>query len=410
MTQGKKWLVVGLGFWMTVSYNGCSENGFESKGVQSLSSNNGSSRSDTLSPEPTNESPSPDDPNDPPVVINPPNPTPTPDPTPQPSPQAQPAFMVTGHWQSSMYSCDGGMTWKGYRSLDNNFRCWSAAHGNVDCDHASSSNFGLAYGPLGFIASFGWGQPGPVRSTLNGDQWSTVHSGETWAGIAYGRDTYILNSRTPLRSENLTTWQRGGDINFNVWNARRIFYVPLNSGVFISTAESGDTQDLMISTDAGVSWRRPNGLPTNCGNGVVAYDNSRILLLSKSLCRSTDGGLTWQEMNVRPNGDKIIYGGGEFKVYGNGRAYRSVDGNGWVPTDLQVNGSNTYLDFEVVAYHPQTQKYVAIQQGWGRWYEQTQYYRSDDGVRWTLLNKASSAPVAPHPVRQIAVGYLENCQ
>lgn len=401
------------GFLVCVVYNGCAENGFVANTPFSSSAgSSGSVEDDGLEPGTPPELNQPEAPGlpgsgNPPQTSNPTSPSPSPAPNSAPN-----AIMVTGHWGSSLYSCDGGLTWEGYQSLDPNFRCWDPAFGNVDCDHAASSNFGLAAGPLGFVASYGWGRPGQVAATRNGRDWSVVQSGSTWAGVAFGAGTYILNERRPLVSTDLITWNNGGALNFTPWNARRIFFVQQGEGLFISTAQSGDVQDLMISRDRGQSWQRPTNLPASCGNGSVANSAQTILLLSSSLCRSTDQGQSWQVMEYRPPGGEILFDGQEFKVYDRGRVYRSVDGRGWAPENLQVGGVNqSDLSFSLVAYQPSLRRYAAIAQGWNRWYENTQYYHSDNGINWSRVDKAMGrAPLAPHPVRQIAVGRLEICR
>ncbi len=320
-----------------------------------------------------------------------------------------PAIVATGHWKSSLYSCDGGRSWQGYQSQDNDFRCWQASHGNVDCDHSSSSATGLTWGPKGFMATYGWGTPGQVELSDDAINWTVVHQGRTWAGVAFGNQTYVLNERSPLLSTDGNTWEPGGALNFVPWNARRIFFVPQQGGVFISVAQSGATHDLMISTDNGQTFVRPT-LPMGCGNGQLAYGGDRIVLLSESLCVSSDAGQTWQIHPNKPTGF-MIFDGQEFKVYSAGQVARSVDGMTWSLTPLQLNGAAaTRLSFAQVAFEPESGSYAGIYQQWGNFYEQTQFYHSRDGVNWLQLNKSSGeAPVAPHPIRHIAVGHSMAC-
>jgi hypothetical protein len=318
-----------------------------------------------------------------------------------------PGFVSVGHLKSTMYSCDG-TTWKGYRTANASLRCWDNSQGNFDCDHSPTSSMGVAYGPAGFMATYGWGQAGQVELSNNATTWSVVQSGGTWAGIAYGNNTYILNERSPLvSSDSGQNWIRGGDINFIPWNARKISFINLNGGLFISTANSSGTMDLMISRNNGASFSRPTTLPASCGEGFFANNNTTILLLSESLCRSTDFGQTWQVL-TKPASGSIIFDGSEFKIFDIGKVYRSSNGTTWTQTTLQLNGVNTAsLSLSNVAYHSESHKYVAINQSWQAWYEQTEFYRSDNGVNWIRLNKsAGDAPTNAHPVKQITAGYL----
>jgi len=264
------------------------------------------------------------------------------------------------------------------------------------------------------MATYGWGTPGHVEISSDGNSWTRVHQGRTWAGVAYGNDTYILNERDPIISMNGgASWMRGGDLNFTPWNARRIFFIDQGPGIFLSTAQSGNVQDLMISTDNGRNFRRPRTLPSSCGNGLIAGSDSRIVLLSTSICISDDQGETWRPHPSPPAASELIFDGIEFKAYSRRQVYRSVDGMNWSLQNLNITGSttNTNLNFERVSYHPATRQYVAISQEWGRYYDQTQYLHSADGINWQQINKAAgAAPVSSHPIRAIAAGYLESCE
>lgn len=371
----------------------------------------------TLSPPPsTTTDPDPGDP--PPTNPNPtpPDPDPTDPPPTDPPPTGSnlvPVFMATGHVRTTMYSCTGE-TWRGYRTANSNTRCWDdSSPYNVECDHQATSAMGITYGPNGFMATFGWGTGGRVEVSTDGNNWTSVHTGGTWAGVAYGNGTYILNDRPTLLSTNGgETWTRGGDLNFIPWNARKISFVNLHGGFFISTADSSGVMDLLISRDNGASFSRPTALPSNCGNGTVAYNSSVILLYSRSLCRSTDNGQTWQELPTKPGSGNLISVGNQFKAYNYGRVYTSTDnGSTWTEAPLLINGvqnsQSANLSFEHVAYNSQLQKYVGIVQSWGNYYERTQYYHSDDGRNWIQINKsAGQAPNSSHPIRQIVTGYL----
>lgn len=340
-----------------------------------------------------------------------PNPQPQPQPQPQPSPSTlTPALMATGHFKTSMYSCDGGESWRGYRTSSTTTRCWEGP-GAVECDHTSLSNRGLAYGPQGFVASFGWGSPGSVELfDRSAKSWQTVQSGNTWAGVAYGSGVYILNERQPLVSSNATAWNRGGDINFRPWNARRIYFVNQQNGFFVSVANSGDDHDLMISTNNGQSWSRPTTLPSQCGNGRLAHDSQSTLVLSSAaLCVSTDSGRTWRTLSGLPaNSQNLIYDGSEFKLYHFGRVYRSANGINWTNQLVTLNGrTSAESELGLLEYQPTLRKYVLIAQSWGRFYELTKYYHSLDGINFI---ETTNAPRTPHPMVHISSGFIENCQ
>lgn len=365
--------------------------------------------SGTPSPTPEPEEPTP------PPVTPPPEEEPEPEPEdppgePEPPPPTSvPVFVSSGHMRSTMYTCDG-LSWRGYRSADNNLRCWQPSSSNYDCDHSPYRSLGIAYGNGGFMATYGWGYPGSVELTSNGTSWTQVHTGSAWAGVAYGNSTYVLNEWNPLYSTNAgTNWTQGSQINFQANNPRRISFANVGPGVFITQSQSGNS-DLLISTNNGQSFTHPTTRPSSsCIVGTVAHNASAILLLSNSaLCRSTDNGQTWQTVGSKPDGDILIHDGPEFKAYSQGKVQRSTNGTTWTTTTLQLNGSNnTSLSFAHVSYHAGMNKYVAIYQGWDRYYEHTRYYHSDNGINWIEINRNSGlVPLTPHPVAQIAPGYL----
>lgn len=418
MLNRKHWILIFLtiGISIPTVFNGCSEGGFESSVTNTaLNNSHGNGPEDDKVPD-DDRTPDEDDDVDPPVQppVEPPvEPPVIPPVVVPPPPTMKAAFVAVGHYKSSMYTCDGGATWKGYRSLNNSFRCWQPSSNNFDCDHHSSSSMGLTYGPQGFLATFGWGQPGNVEMTENGTTWDPVQQGNTWAGVAYGNNTYILHERDSRKSINGgETWQAGGYIDYVPYNARQLFFVPQSGGVFIGTAESSNVLDMMISRNNGQTWQHPTTRPAGCGPGLLAYSANRIVLLSRSLCVSTDAGATWQEHPNKPNAEGLIYDGTEFKAYDTGVVRRSTDGITWTSTTVRINGVNSAsTHIGKVAYHPESKAYVGIRQSWDNYYEATQYYTSLDGLNWIQLNKQSgAAPTAPHPINHISAGYLKECQ
>ena len=336
-------------------------------------------------------------------------------PIPQPAGNGNtPAFMASGHQGSSMYSCDGGLSWKGYREATAT-RC---ANG-VDCDHTPNANpEAIAYGADGFMISYGWGDPGQVELSNDGENWDVVQTGRTFAGVAYGNGRYFLCSHfNPLFSaDGGATWTSGGTINSIPFNQRQAHFIPQNGGIFISLSNSSEVVDVMISDDNGVSFRHPSTLPAGCGEGLLNYSATTIVLLSQNLCLSMDGGENWVALPL-PNGmttdrsQQLLYNGAEFIAYSRGVAYHSADGMNWQQTNLQVNGQpSPDLNLRHPAFHPDTGKYVGFEQGFNGSYEQTQFFYSNDGFNWTRVDKATAdVPQAPHPIRGIAVGYLKNC-
>lgn len=323
-----------------------------------------------------------------------------------------PAFLATGHMESSMFSCDGGQTWRGYRSVDPNIRCWDNSDPALyeECDHTPYSNTGIAWGHNGFITSFGWGQPGQVEVTDDGINWSVVNSGSTWAGVSYGNGTYVLNNRTSSVSSDGSSFVDGGDADFIPWNARHTAYVTDGTQhLFIATANSSGTGDLLITEDPTIDFQRPTTLPTGCDNGHIAYGNGTIVLVSTETCLSTDWGENWTTLpTALSNITGLIFDGQEFHAYSRGEILTSTNGSSWSSQSLMVGGSHqASLHFSKVAYHPDTDRWIAFYQAWANYYENTQYYHSTDGINWTQVQKGTGlVPETPHPIRQVTFGYL----
>ncbi len=411
--------VLTIGLTVPVVYNGCGNSPFSAKD---------STVTPSLGSEGTTEAPSDIDNNidagtdvAPGPELGPPLPIPSPPESPPVNTPPPPvggngtaAFVVSGHQGSSMYSCDGGESWQGYRQATAS-RCGSG----VDCDHTAWANPGaIGYGADGFMISYGWGNPGQVQISDNGVDWKTVHQGRTFAGVAYGNGLYFLNSRRmPLFSNDAgQSWVEGGDILSTPYNQRQAYFVPHGDGVFISVSNSSGVVDTMISVDDGATFRHPTTLPSGCGEGLLGYNDDTIVLISQNICVSTDGAENWTAI-PRPTGmgsgrsQKLIFDGAEFKTYSRGIVFRSTNGITWTQTPLQLNGVvDGSLDLKHPAFHPANGRFVAFKQSSPRWYESTEYYYSDDGVNWIQLNRNSAnVPIAPHPFRGIAVGYLKDC-
>ena len=337
------------------------------------------------------------------------------------NPLGVPAFVATGHMQSSMYSCDGGVTWKGYQTESTSVRCWDeSSPNNVECNHTSFSASGLAYGADGFMATFGWGPLGDVVITANGNDWDIVKTNVMKGGVSYGNGIYLLNNRTVELSDNGgLTWARAGKVNFSsASTARKTAFVNQGQGIFFSSGSASITE-LQVSRDNGQTFNVPSSLPSSCGDGEMVYNDSTILLKSNSLCRSTDQGDTWQVVSNPPSvgqGAKLVYANGLFRYYNRTSVYTSVDGLTWGNQQPITLTAGSTMDSSRgigghIEYHPELDSYVAISQAGGHFYESTEYYHSKNGFEWTQVNKVQgNAPLSPHPVRHLKAGYIPNCQ
>lgn len=394
---GQRFLWVLVTCCIVITYNGCAGDAFKSIDVADSSSDNTGQNNSPSNLD--SEGPIAAQPSDQQIV----------------EPQGKgAALLVTGHMKASMYSCDGGLTWEGYRSFDNEKRCWQKQADNFDCDHDFTSNKGLTYGPKGFMATFGWGKiQGGADYTEDGNIWTRVADGN-FAGLAASSEVYVLHSREPRIVDSQLAVSIGNRISYSVNNARTMQFLDIGSGLFMGAANTNGISDFMVSRDGGRTFNRPLELPEVCGNGRIAHNGSRILLHMRddTLCYSDDLGETWQvAQDSPPQTSGLLFAEGFFKLYAEWRVYLSKDGMNWQEEVLTVNGQPHRRPVPgLVSYDPVHKRYAWIGQSWQTWYEKTQYYFSDDGIQWTSVNKlAGEAPLAPHPMKAIAFGFLSSC-
>ncbi len=94
--------------------------------------------------------------------------------------------------------------------------------------------------------------------------------------------------------------------------------------------------------------------------------------------------------------------GSEVLVWSRGQVHRSSNGTDWTsepttPSDLQLGPVAVSDDGT----------FVAVRGGWQVWYENQEFYRSEDGVTWETLD--ASSYTGSHPIRDIHFGYVAAC-
>lgn len=319
---------------------------------------------------------------------------------------AIPAFVAQGHVGRTMVSCDDGRSWVYDQSNDvGDRRCWTGAN-ELGCDHDGGAGRGLTSAGVGFFAMFGWGTPSTLRHSMDGMAWESriePTADEAYGGVAFLDGTLLAAGRTSKISiDGGVTWSEGIDTELPGWNVRRA-----------GTAGShfvivGDANEVVLSEDRGVSWYAPDVLPSGCGadvqtNGGIAFGNGTILIVGVDgvACRSTDGGRTFEKGDIGGSASShLVWSGTDFVVYGDGHAYRSVDGAEFTATPMMPA-----LQFGPVAVSD-SGTFVAIEGGWGDsvWYENQEFYRSEDGIHWEGLPASNFE--GGHPMRTLAFGHL----
>jgi hypothetical protein len=119
------------------------------------------------------------------------------------------------------------------------------------------------------------------------------------------------------------------------------------------------------------------------------------------ICRSDDAGDTWTVHSPASGfSSNPIWTGAKFMVWSDTALYESSDGASWSSQDIAPAGTR----IGPVA-RGKSGTFVAVKDDWGAWYDQQEFYRSEDGVTWQKL--AKSAFTGSHPIKFIEAGVVE---
>jgi len=346
-----------------------------------------------------------------------------------------PVFIAQGDFGRTMISCDDGNTWVGNRSWDiegdplvcgskQAQRCTDTACSYTfkgQCQHVPCCidtpdvAKGVIYGAGAFVATWGWGQPGAVRRSTNGIDWTTTHPDDSFGGVAFGGGRFVVASRTPFWSTDGSSWTAspGADFRNNdgstMWSVRRFGYAEYqNEGRFVAVASGNTDRDMLVSSDGGHTWWRPTTIPAACALDVSTYGgivsaNGVIVIVDQhaNACRSIDGGKTWSvtatgATQVLSHG---VWSGKEFRFWADD-AYMmsSTDGASWTKTKMA-----TPMRLGPVALGA-SGTLVATGSVWDG-YDKQHFFRSTDGLTWKSL--ATTAFVQSHNIFYLAFGYAD---
>lgn len=228
-----------------------------------------------------------------------------------------PMFVAIGDGGWTASSCDRGRTWTTHEFSDE------------QGDHTQWTGFGgLAYGPGGFVAGFGWGaEGGHILHAADGLSWEDLPSDsfvDDGAAIGYGIYTsgvavlpssFMIFSQRVWRSTNGIDWVTV-DVSLppGAEQLRQLRGFP-DSGLLVASVESQSGNQhpmgnfVVVSDDEGATWTEGTGFDTNCAwpiqhSGDIEMIGDTLLVGAGDVCRSPDRGLTW-EVYVQPTGGGI---------------------------------------------------------------------------------------------------------
>ena len=109
----------------------------------------------------------------------------------------------------------------------------------------------------GFIATFGWEQPGALQRSRNGVNWEPAFQGTNYIGDIASDGTRILAGGRPeskISTDFGFNWTDVTEVSLTVWNIRRVGYTSYGGGRFIMVAWTAPDTEVAISKDGGMTW------------------------------------------------------------------------------------------------------------------------------------------------------------
>ncbi|MBL8743525.1 MAG: hypothetical protein JNK04_20585 [Myxococcales bacterium] len=305
----------------------------------------------------------------------------------------QHVLIAQGHVGRTMLSCDDGQTWVADRSDDASLRC----DAGVDCEHHVGSATGLVVSDGYASMSNGWGTPGTVRRSADGQSWEVVLSLDfPFASIAGGPAGLMGATPRPwLSTDAGAAWAQVPEV-YLAPPLRQSAYLPQRNR-YVLTSE-GNGLRVFTSDDLGQSFQEAATLPSGCMAISIASGNGALVMqhAQGGVCRSGDAGETWSVVSVDPTvGFRALdFVAGRFVLLAEGQLFESDDGATWSssPSDLDA----PIWDL-VLGHNEQTGTLVAAAGA----YESQRYFRSADGLAWTEVSGPSG-----HPLRRFVSGSL----
>ncbi len=249
-------------------------------------------------------------------------------------------------WQGFILASDNGSDWsvvsaskkdvlhgivqgnKIYVAVGNNGSIWTSPDLSIWSQRSSDSFeyhfYDITYGDGVFAAVR---SDGSIHTSEDGISWPkryVAHKGWPWyAGIAYGRDTFVAVGSV-YKFEECTHEDHDCDDDFKTWGT------------------------IITSHDRGLTWtQRDSEITTSLFNVVltdIEYGNNRFVAIGSSVFVSEDG-LRWSQHDhgIPTSLDNLIirditFGNGQFVAVGRfGEVITSIDGKTWIHENPEIH-------------------------------------------------------------------------
>jgi hypothetical protein len=297
-----------------------------------------------------------------------------------------PMFVAAGHGARTVTSCDDGRTW-----IANH------AYENQNVDHSPYTEKGFVYGNGRFVLLIGWGAPTTVKVSDNGINWTQHAVSGGGGGIAY------LDMPSP---KFITIGGYGGcqsSTDGKAWNSCKAPSYNENlreaGGGAFAMGGGGDIP-ATFSFDGGNSWRTAGAcsLTDGFGNlgqeGGFAYGNDMFVAISSrgDWCKTANKGVSWQTGKLPGTATgKLTFAGDRFWAPNGNHGFWTQDGETWKRETFAPSGTTIHA-----IARSDKGTYVGIQ----RQSSSNRYYRSQDGINWTLVSGPGGTEL-----RRVAFGY-----
>lgn len=353
-----------------------------------------------------------------------------------------PVIVAQGYIGRTTISCDDGKSWIADRSFDiegNAMVCGNKSpvicgvsscykkesNGNCtlqsvcDCGHDSGYGKGIVIAKNQILANFGWGGPGVILRSVDGQQWNNSYNFDAsylYPNISFNSGRFIHFSSQPHISTDGLSWSNGAFANFNganqPWTSPRAFdLLQYKTESRLIGVIDGDI--MRISSNNGDSWTSPKVIPAGCTDGIgnsqrilTGNDIAVIITSTGKSCRTSDGGETWTLHNITSNElfAYPIFANGKFMTWSraagssNGLRYSSTDGVNWVATPMKTN---TWLGAIGVSPTGTLVSTNGIDTG----YSSQEFLRSeDDGLTWVSIPQSNYKK--SHAIVRFQSGYI----